>query len=190
MELDWGVGEIVKALKEGQIYDNTIIVFTSDNGPEKGSAKPLRGKKAQTWEGGHRVPGIITWPNKIPKGKVTHEVISTLDLFPTFVNVAGAEDLSAENLDGKNIRKLLEKPESIKLEDRPLYFYARNGDLEAIRYGKWKLHVAKSRGWTSSTPFEIALYNLEEDISEKNNVASSHSEIVNKLTHLLKNMEQ
>ncbi len=68
MELDWSAGEIIKTLKEEGIFDNTIFVFTSDNGPRVGSAKPLRGKKAETWDGGQRVPAIITWPNKIPKG--------------------------------------------------------------------------------------------------------------------------
>ncbi len=190
MELDWGVGEIVNILKKEQIYENTIIVFTSDNGPSKGSAKPLRGKKAQTWEGGHRVPGIITWPNNIPKGKVSHEIISTLDLFPTFKSISGASNFENTTLDGEDISELLKKPESVKLDDRPFYFYARNGDLEAIRFGKWKLHIAKSRGWeTEKEPFHSALYNLENDIFESKNLVYENQEVADKLMGFLKQSE-
>ena len=79
MELDWSAGEIVKALKAEGIYENTIFIVTSDNGPRVGSAKPLRGLKAETWEGGQRVPGIISWPANISAGQINHEMISTLD---------------------------------------------------------------------------------------------------------------
>jgi len=99
MELDWSVGEIVKTLKTSGKYENTIIVFTSDNGPEKGAATPLRGMKAETWEGGQRVPGIITWPKEIPKSIVSHEVVTTLDLYPTLANIVGYDIKENENID-------------------------------------------------------------------------------------------
>lgn len=187
MELDWSMGEIVKALKEEGIYDNTIMVFTSDNGPRVGSAKPLRGLKAETWEGGQRVPGIIAWPEEIPAGQVCDELVSTLDLFPTFAKIAGATVTSEMQLDGVDITKLLRNSQTTKLEPRPFFFYARNGNPEAVRLGKWKLHMAKSIGWNPDNEgdFEIALYNLESDVRERTNVASKHPEVVSKLRLLI-----
>lgn len=187
MELDWSAGEIVKALKEEGIYDNTIFIFTSDNGPRVGSAKPLRGLKAETWDGGQRVPGIISWPSKIPAGVVSDEIISSLDLFPTLAGIASAELPNGLTIDGKNIIELLQNPESTKLEERPFFFYARNGNPEAVRLGKWKLHISKTIGWNKKLngEFQPSLYNLDNDISESNNVASQFPDIVIKLNKLI-----
>lgn len=185
MELDWSMGEIVKTLKEQGIYDNTIFVFTSDNGPRVGSALPLRGTKATTWEGGQRVPGIITWPGKIPQGAECDALVHTMDLFPTFAKLTGAEIPEGLQLDGKNIIELLKDPQNIKLEERPFYYYSRDGILDAVRLGKWKLHLTKNRGWNSKETFPVSLYNLEEDISEKNNLAEKHPEIVEKLQKIM-----
>jgi len=178
MELDWSVGEVVKALKTEGIYDNTLIIFTSDNGPHKGSALPLRGQKAQTWEGGQRVPGIISWPNRIPKAIVSDEMVSTLDIFPTLANISGATIKDTLQLDGLNINGYLENPTS-KIATRPFYYYGRNGDLEAIRLGKWKLHIKKSMGWSTSEngKFSLALYNLETDISETLNLVTQYPDV-------------
>ena len=186
MELDWSAGEIIKTLKEEGIYENTIFIFTSDNGPAKGSAKPLRGKKAQTWEGGQRVPGIITWPIKIPNGKVTDEFVSTLDLFPTLAKISNSKIPTGIKTDGIDISEFLLDPDAKTLAERPFYFYARNGVLEAIRLGEWKLHLKKSIGWNekSEGEFQAALYNLNLDIGEKDNVATHHPEIVTKLSEL------
>ena len=186
MELDWSAGEIIKTLKEEGIYENTIFIFTSDNGPAKGSAKPLRGKKAQTWEGGQRVPGIITWPIKIPNGKVTDEFVSTLDLFPTLAKISNSKIPTGIKTDGIDISEFLLDPDAKTLAERPFYFYARNGELEAIRLGEWKLHLKKSIGWNekSEGEFQAALYNLNLDIGEKDNVATHHPEIVTKLSEL------
>ena len=186
MELDWSAGEIIKTLKEEGIYENTIFIFTSDNGPAKGSAEPLRGKKAQTWEGGQRVPGIITWPKKIPNGKVTDEFVSTLDLFPTLAKISNSKIPTGIKIDGIDISEFLLDPDAKTLAERPFYFYARNGELEAIRLGEWKLHLKKSIGWNekSEGEFQAALYNLNLDIGEKDNVATHHPEIVTKLSEL------
>jgi len=191
MELDWSLGKIVETLKEEGIYDNTLFIFTSDNGPEMGTATPLKGKKAETWDGGQRVPGIMVWPNKIPAGKESSQIVSTLDIFPTLANVSGgtiSEDLV---LDGIDLRDFLEAPESIILPERPFYYYARNGDLEAIRYGKWKLHIKKSKGWNKKIKgvFKVALYNLETDISETRNVVKDQPEIVEKLSKMIQKFE-
>ena len=188
MELDWSLGEIVKALEvEGEL-DNTIIIFTSDNGPQLGSALPLRGKKAQTWEGGQRVPGIISWPNGFVSGQVSNEVVSTLDLFPTLMKQAGALDDFKNRvlLDGRDISAHLMNTDE-PLPQRPFYYYNRNGRVEAIRLGKWKLHIAKDLGWDEDTngAFEIALYDLEVDVEEQFNKAQDYPEIVKKLQTLL-----
>ena len=190
MELDWSAGEIIKTLKDEGIYENTIFIFTSDNGPKIGSAKPLRGQKAETWEGGQRVPGIIVWPNKIPQGKVIDELVSTLDLMPTLAKISNSKVPDSLMMDGLDISELLLHPESKKIPERPFYFYARNGDLEAVRLGNWKLHLQKSKGWDAkSGAFPVSLYNLADDIEENNNVAQQFPEIVDNLTTLMKEFD-
>ncbi|QCX38980.1 sulfatase [Aureibaculum algae] len=191
MELDWSVGEIVKTLKEQNIYDNTIFIFTSDNGPQMGSAKPLRGKKAETWDGGQRVPAIVVWPSKITKGVVSSDFTTTLDLFPTLAKIAGSKIPENLKLDGLDISDYLLHPEATKLPERPFYFYARNGEIEAVRMGKWKLHIQKSIGWNlnKNGSFPVSLYNLDEDISEKNNVVDQFPEVVEQLTKMMKEIE-
>lgn len=187
MELDWGVGEIVKTLKEENIFENTIIIFTSDNGPELGSAKPLRGKKTHTWDGGQRVPGIISWPNKIRHGRVIDETVNTMDLFPTLAKISNAKLPDSLNFDGIDISHLLLTDQAVQLRERPFYFYATNGKIEGIRMGKWKLHIAKSRGWDSKQngAFTTALYNLEQDIAEQHNLANKFPKVVESLSKMI-----
>jgi len=187
MELDWSAGEIVKTLKEEGIYENTIFIFTSDNGPVVGSAKPLRGSKSHTWDGGQRVPGIITWPGKIPQGKESNQLVSTLDLYPTLAKITGANIPHELTIDGMDISEFLLDPEKIILPERPFFFYARNGNLEAVRLGKWKLHTKKSKGWNKKKEgkFPLSLYNLDTDISEINNVANQFPKIAEKLRKLI-----
>lgn len=188
MELDWSVGEIIRTLKEEGIYENTIFVFTSDNGPEIGSAKPLRGGKAETWDGGQRVPGIITWPGKIPAGIVSDQMINTMDLFPTFAKITNSKIPDSLILDGQDIGDFLLRPDKVTIKERPFYFYARNGELEAVKLGKWKLHIKKSIGWdeTAKGIFPTSLYNLDIDIAEKDNVFEEHPKIVEKLMGFIK----
>lgn len=188
MELDWSMGQIVKTLKEEGIFDNTIIVFTSDNGPVlrvDGSAGDLRGQKAETWEGGQRVPCIITWPNHIPANQTVYTMTSTLDLFPTFAHIL--DSTANPSNDGHNLWPLLKNPDQNQIDDYPFLYYARNGEVEAIRYGKWKLHTKKSRGWNKKQngQFEKALYDLSKDIDEENNVAPLFPEKVKELEALI-----
>jgi len=191
MELDWSAGAIIRVLKEEGIYENTIFIFTSDNGPAVGSALPLRGRKAETWEGGQRVPGIIVWPDRIPKGKVSDEIVSTLDLFPTLAKISSSKIPNGLIMDGIDISEFLLSPETVNLPARPFYYYARNGKVEAIRLGEWKLHIAKSKGWdvNANGIFNVSLYNLELDIAEENNVAHQFPEIVEKLTNMMKEFD-
>lgn len=185
MELDWSMGEVLKTLKEQGIYENTIIVFTSDNGPRVGSALPLRGSKATTWEGGQRVPGIISWAGKYEAGTTCNQLVTTMDLFPTFAKITQAGVPDGLKFDGVDLSKLLENPTATELHERPFYYYARDGKCEAVRLGKWKLHINKTIGWKSKDEFSVILYNLDEDISEKVNLASENPEIVEKLKNLI-----
>lgn len=189
MEIDWSMGEIVKALKEKGLLENTMIVFTSDNGPRrnneilKGSAKPLRGFKTQTWEGGMRVPGIISWPAKVPKNKISSEMASFMDLLPSFETIVGAHTPKNHFYDGKDISKHILNP-SVHIEERAFFYYAKNGKLEAVRKGDWKLHIAK-HNYEKKEKFPISLYNLKEDISESKNLAQQKPEIVEELKKLI-----
>lgn len=190
-EIDWNVGRLISFLKEEGLYDNTIIVYTSDNGPHEdvnaGSANPLRGWKTQTWEGGQRVPGIITWPAQIPTNVVSDQLVTTLDMMPTFASIVGASLPADRTLDGRDIVSLLKNPKGTRLTDTPFFYYALNGDVEAVRLGKWKLHVAKSKGHDEEDVFPVSLFDLENDISEQENVADQNPEIVKKLqVHIAK----
>ena len=189
-EIDWSVGEIVNKLKAQGIYENTIIVFTSDNGPHRGkgggTAHPLRGHKASTWEGGQRVPGIISWSRQIPTGIVSNEIVNTMDLFPTLTKLTGSRVPEDLVIDGRDISEYLLSPESTTLRDEPFFYYARNGDVEAIRLGKWKLHIRKSIGWNKDDgEFSPMLFDLDKDMSETTDLAREYPDIVSQLNQLI-----
>ena len=142
MELDWSVGQIFKKLKELGLDDNTLVFFTSDNGPWYGGRTGgLRGMKGLTWDGGIRVPFIARWPGKIPAGGVSHEPAIMCDIFSTSLFAAGIEVPQDRYIDGKNILPLLTS--NTKPSERPL-FSMMNEELRTIRLGKWKLHLAGS----------------------------------------------
>ena len=170
-EIDWSVGEILSALKEQGIDENTIVLFTSDNGPagKRGSAKPLSGRKTQTLEGGMRMPTVIRWPGKIRAGIKIDKLLTTMDLLPTFANLIGAEIPNDRIIDGKDILPVL-----LEGADSPheYFFYSHWGTLEAVRWNDWKLRIVKG---------EEALYNLKTDIGEKINLKEEHPEIVAQL---------
>lgn len=176
-EIDWSVGQVLDTLKEQGIDENTIVLFTSDNGPSRGSAKPLRGKKGKTLEGGQRMPTVIRWPNGIPAGSVNDEVLTAMDILPTFAKVSGATLDADREIDGKDIMPVL--VEGAK-SPHQYFFYAYWGNLEAVRWGDWKFRI---------TDGEEALYNLAEDISEKKNLAAQNPEIVAKLRTAMKDFE-
>lgn len=135
MELDWSLGEIIKTLKEEGQYDNTIILFTSDNGPVTkagGSAGPLKGEKAQTWEGGQRVPAILAWPAKVPSNQVCEEMVTTMDLFPTIAHIVNYEIPTYLQLDGSDLTELICNPERNYQTD---LFCIMHGMVCLRRYG-------------------------------------------------------
>tara|TARA_R110001606_G_scaffold145231_1_gene284963 strand:+ start:167481 stop:168869 length:1389 start_codon:yes stop_codon:yes gene_type:complete len=192
-ELDWSCGEIVKELEKHGILDNTIVIFTSDNGPAGVAAAPLHGGKGSTWEAGFRVPLIVRWPEKIKAGSVSHELATMMDFYPTIAKIVGAIVSKERAIDGHNILPLL-TGDTAKSEYEFLCYYGRDGKLAAIRQGDWKLHLAEpSERWAGKQPVEEALlntrpttalpwlYNLSTDIGETKNVESAHPDVVEKL---------
>ncbi|WP_417847554.1 sulfatase [Thalassoglobus sp.] len=198
MEIDWSVGEILGRLKHHGIDENTLVIFTSDNGPwlsygnHAGSAKPLREGKGTAWEGGVRVPCIMRWPGKIPAGTTCNELAATIDLFPTIAKLIDSE-LPSHAIDGKNIWPLMSGEVGAKTPHE-YYCYYWGNELQCIRSGDWKLHFPHNYRSLTGEPGNdglpngysqgktgLALYNLSDDIGEKNDVKEQHPEVVAKL---------
>lgn len=193
--LDWSVGQILRTLKKHNLDKNTLVIFTSDNGPwhnlpermlqkgvkpwHAGSTGLLRGAKATTYEGGFRVPGIVLWPGQIPTNQISSEIANTMDLFATIVEVTGAKLPTDRKIDGHNILPLL-KGEA-KSPTKKLYYFSGT-KAEAIRKDNWKLRVTGIDG--------VQLFNLKNDPGENYNIAKSHPEIVTELYTDLKNFSE
>lgn len=202
-ELDHHVGRILETLRSEGIEQNTVVLFTSDNGPwllrkeHGGSAGLLRGGKTSTWEGGVRVPAIAWAPGRIAAGQTSGRIVSTLDLLPTFAKLASAT-LPENKLDGRDLSGwLLNKPPTDK--DSATHLYHVNTHLQAVRQGRWKLHLPRpvpvpwlSRGLrrahiAEADLFEIKvplLYDLDADIREQTDVALQHPDVVRHLLAL------
>ncbi|MEM7144676.1 MAG: PVC-type heme-binding CxxCH protein [Verrucomicrobiota bacterium] len=178
-EIDWSVGKILDALKRTGLDDNTIVIFTSDNGPAIGNAGPLRGKKGSTYEGGMREATVIRWPGNVPAGTENAELMTAMDLLPTFAKLAGARVPTDRVIDGKDISDVLRGDATSPHEE---FFYHKNVNLAAVRSGDWKLHVAKGK------PAE--LYNLANDIGEQNNVLTQNKDIADELHGRIKRFEK
>jgi arylsulfatase A-like enzyme len=189
--IDWSVGVLLHELKALGIDENTLVVFTSDNGSivwGGGSNDPLRGRKGQTWEGGLRVPCLMRWPGRIPAGSVCREVATAMDFLPTFAALAGTSAPSDRILDGKDIRPLLFDEDGAQSPHETFFYYLQNF-LCAVRCGKWKLHVkqsgVKKDVWEWYAKETLELYDLEADIGETTNLAGQHPEIVEQLKQKL-----
>ena len=194
-ELDWSVGEVLAALRELELDERTLVVFTSDNGPwieghlgdYGGSATPLRGFKMSTWEGGLRVPGIFWWPGQIRPGQESDELASTLDLLPTFAAIAGAPLPERRPLDGVNLWPWLSGSTSESPRQDFLYFAFTH--LQAVRDRRWKLVLPRPSDppWTSWYGRMIdaveapELYDLQFDWSESRDVSEQRGDIVERL---------
>ena len=185
-ELDWSVGEVLSALRRQGLDEQTLVMFSSDNGPwYQGSAGRLRERKGTTWEGGQRVPCIARWPGRIPAGRPCPGVASVMDILPTAAKLAGAA-LPAKPLDGIDIWPLL-AGEKQELEREALLYFS-DIHLQCARLGRWKLHVARwNSQWTSPAPPEgrlnlplpaPELYDLVNDPDESYNVAPENPKIV------------
>lgn len=185
-ELDWSVGEVMSSLHETGAADNTLVLFSSDNGPwYQGSPGKLRGRKGETWEGGVREPFIAWMPGRIPTGRVSAAVASMLDVTPTIVHLCGATG-PAKPVDGLDIWPLLTG--AVNQIDRDPLLYFDDVHLQCARWGRWKLHVSRyNRRGYSPPPKEglknlllpkPELYDLDLDSDESYDVADLHPEIV------------
>lgn len=208
MEIDWSVGQILEALAKHGLDDNTLVIFTSDNGPwlsygnHAGTAGVLREGKGTTWEGGVRVPFIARWPGRIPAGTTCDEMAMTIDILPTVCKLTGAK-LPKGKIDGKDIWPLLAGEKGAKTPHEALYFYW-NTKLHAVRSGNWKLYFPHAYRTLDGAPggkdgkpavyktaqCGLELYNLETDLSERTNVAAQHPEIVERLQALAEKMRK
>ena len=177
--IDWSTKVIFDELKELGIDENTIVIFTSDNGSrlqnQGGSNGNLRGRKGQTWDGGQRVPCIIRWPGKINGGEETDALATTMDFLPSITNLIGGE-LPSKKIDGIDMSELFfSNSNSSKRES---FLYYNEDELEAIRYKNWKLHFKKEGKLINE------LYDLGNDIGEKVNLYNENKEIVTELSSL------
>ena len=183
-ELDWSVGEIFKVLKNEGVADNTLVVFTSDNGPWKifktlgGIAGPLKDGKGTTWEGGMREPAIFWGPGQIKPG-IVHELGSTIDLMSTFSTLINA-DLPGTSLDGYDLSSILISGPAVgklRIGPRKEVFYYKGTNLNAIRLGSYKAHY-KTGKLTHKIPL---LFNLDEDAGEAYNIAGQYPDILKEI---------
>lgn len=186
-ELDASVGKVLDTLRAEKLAENTLVFFTSDNGPwlimnqQGGSAGLLREGKGSTWEGGMRVPGIAWWPGKI-KPTVQRTMASTMDLFPTSLRLAGADVPSDRPIDGLDIRPLLFGTGTVQ---RDAYFFYRGTRLMAARMGDYKAHFMTQAAYGQPKHEEHTpplLFNLKVDASETFNVATNHPAVLAQIT--------
>jgi arylsulfatase A-like enzyme len=194
-EIDWSVGQILDAVKRAKLDDNTLVIFTSDNGPwlsygnHAGSSGPFREGKGTTFEGGVRVPFVARWPGRIPTGVSNAAPAMTIDLLPTLAGLAGATVSPERIIDGRDIWPLLSARAGAPAPHDALYFYW-GAELHAIRSGKWKLHLPHpyqsldapandgSPGKYVRKEIELSLFDLEADPGEATNVAGQHPAVV------------
>lgn len=189
-ELDWYVGQLLEALDKNQLSENTIVIFTSDNGPwltknqDGGSADPLRDGKFSYYEGGVRVPCIIRWKGTVPASVTSSEIVSAIDIFPTVMNLAGVEKLN-HKVDGSNISKFIKKP-TLKMDNE--YVYVKYGKVSGVRKGEWVYlpETGKKKMEEGDVP---ELYNLKKDISQQNNLHNNSKKIVSKMKKVLAKYE-
>ncbi|MDF1823140.1 MAG: sulfatase [Verrucomicrobiales bacterium] len=199
-EIDWSVGEILNAISTNGLDENTLVVFTSDNGPwlsygaHAGSAGPLREGKGTAWEGGNREPCIMRWPGTIPAGTVTDTPGMNIDLLPTFAKLIGAE-LPEKDIDGLDIWPIISGEEGAENPHDAYWVYYKQNELQAIVSGDWKLvlpHLYRTLGGRECTddglPIKydnvksgLELYDLSKDMGEKENLAESMPEKVAEL---------
>jgi arylsulfatase A len=197
-EMDWSVGAILKTLKQKNLDKNTIVIFTSDNGPwqnmpdrmfredvikpwDAGSAGLFRGAKGTSYEGGFRVPCIVRWPGKVKVDQTSLQVATSMDLYPTLIGLAGGKIPTDIILDGEDIMPMLSGDTSFRRSKD--FYYFQGKQLEAVRSGDWKLRISPFQGYgnTPNKELQPELYNLKSDPFEQYNRAKEFPELVSKL---------
>jgi arylsulfatase len=202
-EVDWSVGEVVKSLDANGLTANTLVIFTSDNGPwlsygeHAGRSGPLREGKGTCWEGGIRVPCVMRWPGKIPAGTTSDAMLMTIDLFPTLAHLVGAE-LPAHKIDGLDVWPILSGAPGARNPHDAYLFYFEQNQLQAVSSGdgRWKLQLphtyrtlAGHPGGRDGIPSRYEsrqitrpeLYDLANDLGETTDVAAKHPDVVSRL---------
>ena len=200
MEVDWSVGEILKAIERSGIEKNTLVIFTSDNGPwlnfgnHAGTTSGLREGKGTSWEGGQRVPCIMRWPGVIPEGVICSKLASSIDILPTLANITGAQ-LPEKQIDGVSILPLMLGDKEAAPRTEFLYYFQRNA-LEAVQHEYWKLvlphtgrtyktHQPGNDRWPGQTGEDTIktaqLFDLRRDPGERYDVAQLYPEKVKEL---------
>lgn len=191
--VDWCVGKILDELEKHNLSDNTIVIFTSDNGPRKGanghkSAGDFRGYKANIWEGGHRVPFIARWPGNIQPGTISNEIISLSDMLASFAALSEIELADNEAEDSYNILPALLDQDFTQAENRVRIFHSGKKDY-AVRQGKWKLVTEIQWSGRENNEAIISsdeqLFDLQTDPYEKVDISNNHPEIIDRLKKLL-----
>jgi arylsulfatase len=209
MELDWSIGQIRETIKKLKLEENTLLIVTSDNGPwlnygnHAGSAGGLREGKGTSFEGGQRVPCLMTWKGKIPAGMIANNLSAGLDILPTIVEATGAK-MPKRRIDGVSLLSVLGGNTTVNPRTTFLYYYRRN-NLEAVRDENWKLvfpHPGRTYagfsagkdgmpgGANENFAFEGGLYDLRRDPGERYNVIADNPEVVKRLTHLAEEARQ
>ena len=219
-EIDFNVGRILDALRDMKLAENTYVLFTSDNGPwliknkdladgrlpgdHGGSAGPLRSGKVSTFEGGVRVPTILWGPGRVPAGVTCDSIATTMDLLPTLAALAGAKPPADRVIDGEDIRHLFHGDFAKADPDKAYYYYLRV-HLQAVRQGKWKLHLPRAKEPIGAAPFSrnahIApadrigfekpfLVDLENDLGETTDRSGQNPEVVRRLLALAEAMRK
>ena len=197
-QLDDSVGILLDTLRENRLDEDTLVIFTSDNGPwhvrgeEGGNATPLRAGKGTTYDGGMRVPCVMRWPSKVPAGKVCREVATAMDFLPTLAKLAGGSAPADRLIDGRDIIDLMTDKPGAKSPHEAFYFYSGNR-LTAVRAGEWKYRVQTTlqeeteygKYENPQTPIAPRLFNLAVDPGEQKSVLKDHKEIDERMQKLL-----
>jgi len=196
-ELDAETGRLLDAIDAMGLAENTLVIFTSDNGPWRmptgfgGTSEPLSGYKFHTHEGGHRVPMLVRWPGTVPEGTVITELATAMDFFPTFARMADAEIPADLDLDGHDFLPLLSGNPDVK-SAYDAFFYIRGWEVQAVRRGDWKLQLASGGSeYRLVIPPDDpgALYNLREDQTESVNLIEAHPDIAGELRKLISDFQ-
>jgi arylsulfatase A len=201
-EVDASTGRVMETIRELKLAENTLVLFTSDNGPwltqgkNGGTAGPLRGGKGGTYEGGMREPTIAWWPGHIAPGTTSDAVAGEIDVLPTFVKLAGGTVPTDRTIDGVDILPLLLG--QTRQSPRGVQYYFDANQLQAVREGPWKMAIAPQREQNrpagqqqppSKGPFP-KLYNLDTDIGERTDVAAEHPEVIQRLQKFVDEMDK
>jgi arylsulfatase A len=203
-EIDDSTGRVLDELQKLKIDDNTLVIFTSDNGPwltkgeAGGSAFPLRGGKGSSYEGGFREPCVMRFPGTIPAGTVCHEMATQMDLMPTLARFAGASASVPKAIDGKDITDLMLAKSGAKSPHESFFYYVGN-KLNAVRSGKWKLKIPTTLaeefagyGKIENPETEIprALYDLENDPGEQKSVLADYPDVARRLQAMIESARE